>query len=224
MYHSRFIERFYHSLQRKAAVLLFLLCVQGIQASVLLIPMDSDGQKNHLKAYGIAYWMLLRDQKVQWLLNFRGGSFLMADNETLRKECTIRGVSYEILTDASAQEMLEEISSPSQNQDAVILEKAPRIAVYAPDQNQPWDDAVTMALTYAEIPYSTIYDEEVLTDQLPLFEWLHLHHEDFTGQFGKFYGAYRATPWYIEGKQQSEALARRMGFDKVSDEKKGRSL
>lgn len=220
MYHSRFIERFYHSLQRRAAVLLFLLCVQGIQASVLLIPMDSDGQKNHLKAYGIAYWMLLRDQKVQWLLNFRGGSFLMADSETLRKECTIRGVSYEILTDASAQEMLEDISSPSQNQDAVILEKAPRIAVYAPDQNQPWDDAVTMALTYAEIPYSTIYDEEVLTDQLPLFEWLHLHHEDFTGQFGKFYGAYRATPWYIEGKQQSEALARRMGFDKVSDEKK----
>lgn len=220
MYLSKSLLRYRIALMKRTIVLLMLVSVSGLHASVVLIPMDAEGQKNHLKAYGIAYWMLQREQKVQWLLNFRGGSFVMPDSEELRQECTIRGVSFEVLTDAGAKDILDEVLSPSQNQDAVILEKAPRIAVYAPDQNQPWDDAVTMALTYAEIPYNTIYDEEVLTDQLPLYEWLHLHHEDFTGQFGKFYGAYRATPWYIEGKQQAEALARRMGFAKVADEKK----
>ena len=201
-----------------SSVFFLLLSVQ-LFASSILIPMDSDTQKNHLKAYGITYWVLAKQQKVQWLLNYRGGSFLLPDGESIRKECQIRGVSFEILSDAQANGILDEISSPSVNQDAVILEKAPRIAVYSPKDKQPWDDAVTMALTYAEIPYTTIYDEEVLGDKLALYDWLHLHHEDFTGQYGKFYGAYRATPWYIEGKKNSENLAKKLGFDKVSEEK-----
>jgi hypothetical protein len=182
--------------------------------------MDAEGQKNHLKAYGITYWVLTKQQKVQWLLNYRGGSFLLPDGENIRKECQIRGVSFEILSDAQTQQILDDIASPSQNQEAVVLEKAPKIAVYSPKGNQPWDDAVTMVLTYAEIPYETIYDEEVLNDKLVLFDWLHLHHEDFTGQYGKFYGAYRAAPWYIEQKQEAEALATKLGFSKVSEEKR----
>ena len=198
---------------------LFFTLTSPILASSILIPMDAEGQKNHLKAYGITYWVLSKQQKVQWLLNYRGGSFLLPDGETIRKECQIRGVSFEILSDAQAQGILEAISSPSQNQEAVILEKAPKVAVYSPKGNQPWDDAVTMVLTYAEIPYVTVYDEEVLDDKLVLYDWLHLHHEDFTGQYGKFYGAYRAAPWYIEGKKEAESLALKLGFDKVSDEK-----
>jgi len=193
-------------------------------ASSILIPMDADTQKNHLKAYGITYWVLAKQQKVQWLLNYRGGSFLLPDGESIRKECQIRGVSFEIISDGQANAILDEISSPSKNQDAVILEKAPRIAVYSPKDKQPWDDAVTMALTYAEIPYTTIYDEEVLGDKLALYDWLHLHHEDFTGQYGKFYGAYRATPWYIEGKKNAEKLAKKLGYDKVSEEKRAVAL
>ncbi len=193
-------------------------------ASALLIPMDADGQKDHLKAYGITYWVLSKQQKVHWLLNYRGGSFLLPDGESIRKECQIRGVSFEILSDDQAEAILESISSPSQNQEAVILEKAPKIAVYSPKDNQPWDDAVTMVLTYAEIPYNTVYDEEVLDNNLVLYDWLHLHHEDFTGQYGKFYGAYRAAPWYIEGKQNAEALALKLGYDKVSDEKRAVAL
>ena len=203
---------------------LFLFCSFQIFASSILIPMDADTQKNHLKAYGMTYWVLAKQQKVQWLLNYRGGSFLLPDGESIRKECQIRGVSFEILSDAQANSILDEISSPSKNQDAVILEKAPRIAVYSPKDKQPWDDAVTMALTYAEIPYTTIYDEEVLGDKLALYDWLHLHHEDFTGQYGKFYGAYRATPWYIEGKKNAEKLAKKLGFDKVSEEKRAVAL
>jgi len=203
---------------------LFLFFSLQMFASSILIPMDADSQKNHLKAYGITYWVLAKQQKVQWLLNYRGGSFLLPDGESIRKECQIRGVSFEILSDGQANGILDEISSPSINQDAVILEKAPRIAVYSPKDKQPWDDAVTMALTYAEIPYTTIYDEEVLGDKLALYDWLHLHHEDFTGQYGKFYGAYRATPWYIEGKKNSEKLAKKLGFDKVSEEKRAVAL
>lgn len=181
--------------------------------------MDAESQENHLKAYGITYWVLTKQQKVQWLLNYRGGSFLLPDGEVIRKECRIRGVSFEVLSDGQAEGLLDEISSPSQNQDAVILEKAPKIAVYSPKDNQPWDDAVTMVLTYAEIPYVTIYDEEVLSDKLPLYDWLHLHHEDFTGQYGKFYGSFRAAPWYIEGKRLAEERAVKMGFSKVAQEK-----
>ncbi|NJB70570.1 hypothetical protein GGR42_001032 [Saonia flava] len=181
--------------------------------------MDAESQKNHLKAYGITYWVLSKQQKVQWLLNYRGGAFLLPDGDAIRKECQIRGVSFEVLSDAQSNAILDAISSPAKNQEAVVLEKAPKIAVYSPISNQPWDDAVTMVLTYAEIPYVTVYDEEVLGDKLALYDWLHLHHEDFTGQYGKFYGAYRAAPWYIEGKKTAEELASKLGFSKVSDEK-----
>ena len=195
-----------------------------LSASYILIPMDAEGQKEHLKAYGITYWTLERQQKVKWLLNYRGGSFLLPDAEEIRKECQIRGVSYEILSDSKAEQILTEISSPSQNMEAVVLEKAPRIAVYSPKGNQPWDDAVTMVLTYAEIPYTVVYDEEVLSDQLLLYDWLHLHHEDFTGQYGKFYRAYRSAPWYIEEKRKAEMLAKKLGYDKVSEAKRDVSL
>lgn len=188
-------------------------------ASFILIPMEAEGQKNHLKAYGITYWALNKDYKASWLLNYRGGSFLLPDSPELRKECQIRGVTFEILTDAAANGILEEISSPSQNMETVVLEKAPKIAVYTPKGKQPWDDAVTMVLTYAEIPFTTIYDEEILSDQLLLYDWLHLHHEDFTGQYGKFFGAYRTAPWYIEQKKEAENLAKKLGYNKVSDAK-----
>ncbi|MFT6825558.1 MAG: hypothetical protein ACJAYD_000102, partial [Patiriisocius sp.] len=193
-------------------------------ASYILIPMDETTQKQHLKAYGITYWILEKNLKAKWLLNYRGGSFLVPDTEEIRKECQIRGVSFEIISNSSAAQVLEEISSPSKNMEAVVLEKAPRIAVYSPKGNQPWDDAVTMVLTYAEIPYKIIYDEEVLRDELLLYDWLHLHHEDFTGQYGKFYRAYRSAPWYIEVKRDSEALATKLGYTKVSEEKRDVAL
>ncbi|SFR49697.1 hypothetical protein SAMN04490243_2290 [Robiginitalea myxolifaciens] len=200
-------------------LLVFCSLTLPMHASKILIPMDAETQENHLKAYGITYWVLSKQQKVQWLLNYRGGSFLLPDGEPIRNECRIRGVSFEVLSDAQAQSILDGIASPSQNQEAVILEKAPKIAVYSPKDNQPWDDAVTMVLTYAEIPYVTVYDQEVMEDKLAIYDWLHLHHEDFTGQYGKFYGSYRAAPWYIEGKRQAEALAAQLGFSKVSDSK-----
>ncbi|MDX1277440.1 asparagine synthetase B [Oceanihabitans sediminis] len=181
--------------------------------------MDAETQKNHLKAYGITYWTLDKQLKVQWLLNYRGGSFLLPDSEEIQRECQIRGVSFEVISDAKAASILEEISSPSKNMDAVVLEKAPKIAVYTPKGKLPWDDAVTMVLSYAEIPYETIYDEEVLSDTLLLYDWLHLHHEDFTGQYGKFYRAYRTAAWYIQEKKDAEALAAKLGYSKVSEQK-----
>ncbi|WP_340065462.1 asparagine synthetase B [Ascidiimonas aurantiaca] len=199
---------------------LFFLCFSyAMQGAYLLIPMDADTQKNHLKAYGLTYWVLNKQLKVNWLLNYRGGSFLLPYTEEIQRECQIRGISFEVLSDVETETILKEIGSPSQNQEAVVLEKAPKIAVYSPKGNQPWDDAVTMVLTYAEIPYTVIYDEEVLSDALLLYDWLHLHHEDFTGQYGKFYGAYRSAPWYIEGKKQAEALAQNLGYTKVSEQK-----
>ncbi|MDX1761909.1 MAG: asparagine synthetase B [Christiangramia sp.] len=148
-----------------------------------------------------------------------GGSFLISDSDALRKECQIRGVDFEVISDNMAGSILEEISSPSKNMESVTLEKAPKIAVYSPTGNKPWDDAVTMALTYAEIPYKTIYDTEVLNDALLLYDWLHLHHEDFTGQYGKFYRAFRTAPWYIQEKKEAEELAAQLGYSKVSEEK-----
>lgn len=209
---------------RLITLLILLMSFGQLSASYILIPMDAEGQKEHLKAYGITYWTLERQQKVKWLLNYRGGSFLLPDAEEIRKECQIRGVSYEVLSDSKAEQILEEISSPSQNMEAVVLEKAPRIAVYSPKGNQPWDDAVTMVLTYAEIPYTVVYDEEVLGDQLLLYDWLHLHHEDFTGQYGKFYRAYRSAPWYIEEKRKAEELATKLGYSKVSEAKRDVAL
>jgi hypothetical protein len=181
--------------------------------------MDAETQENHLKAYGITFWALEKQIKVKWLLNYRGGSFLLPDEEGTKRECQIRGVSFEVISSSEAESILEEISSPSKNMESVVLEKAPKIAVYTPMGKQPWDDAVTMVLTYAEIPYETIYDEEVLNDGLLLFDWLHLHHEDFTGQYGKFYRAYRTSPWYIQEKKDAEALAHKLGYSKVSEAK-----
>ncbi|MDB9954171.1 asparagine synthetase B [Flavobacteriaceae bacterium] len=198
--------------------LFFALSFQ-IHASYILVPMDAESQKNHLKAYGITYWTLNKQENVKWLLNYRGGSFLLPYIDAIEKECLIRGVSYELISDSEAEAILQEISSPSKNMDAVILEKAPKIAVYSPSGKQPWDDAVTMVLTYAEIPYETIYDTEVLSDALLLYDWLHLHHEDFTGQYGKFYRAYRNAAWYIEQQQTAEKLATSLGYNKVSEEK-----
>ena len=206
-------------MKKNIALLFFLFISANIFASYILIPMDAESQKNHLKAYGITFWTLEKQQKVKWLLNYRGGSFLLPDFEEIKRECQIRGVSYEIISDAKAESILLEISSPSKNMEAVVLEKAPKIAVYTPYGKQLWDDAVTMVLTYAEIPYETIYDEEVLNDALLLFDWLHLHHEDFTGQYGKFYRAYRSMPWYIKEKKDAENLAAKLGYDKVSQEK-----
>ncbi len=199
--------------------ILFLLLSISVKASFILLPMDETTQKNHLKAYGITYWCLDKKYKASWLLNYRGGSFLLPDAPEIRKECQIRGVSFELLTDGEANQILEEISSPSQNMETVVLEKAPKVAVYTPKGKQPWDDAVTMVLTYAEIPFTPIYDEEVLSDQLLLYDWLHLHHEDFSGQYGKFFGQYRNAPWYIDQKKESEALALKLGYAKVSQEK-----
>ena len=198
--------------------LVFMLSIT-VKASFILLPMDETSQQNHLKAYGITYWCLDKNYKASWLLNYRGGSFLLPDAAEIRKECQIRGVSFEVLSDSEETTILNEISSPSQNMESVVLEKAPKIAVYTPKGKQPWDDAVTLVLTYAEIPFTPIYDEEVLADQLLLYDWLHLHHEDFTGQYGKFYGAYKNTPWYIEQKKEAEVLASQLGYSKVSQEK-----
>ncbi|MGB8704995.1 MAG: asparagine synthetase B [Gillisia sp.] len=200
-------------------MLFLLIFCRPSFASEVLIPMDATSQTNHLKAYGITYYALQKKLTVKWLLNYRGGSFLISDDENLKRECQIRGVSFEEISDSKAEEILNEISSPSQNMEAVVLEKAPKIAVYSPPGNKPWDDAVTMVLSYAEIPYTVIYDEEVLNNELLLYDWLHLHHEDFTGQYGKFYRNYRSTPWYIQEKEDAEALAAKLGYEKVSEEK-----
>ena len=204
---------------KNSLVVFILLFSFSAKASFILLPMDETTQQNHLKAYGIAYWCLDKKYKASWLLNYRGGSFLLPDAEEIRKECKIRGVSFELLSDSETNSILDEISSPSQNMENVILEKAPKVAVYTPKGKQPWDDAVTLVLTYAEIPFTPIYDEEVLSDGLLLHDWLHLHHEDFTGQYGKFFGTYRNAPWYIEQKKAAEVLAIKLGFAKVSEEK-----
>ncbi|MEM8522605.1 asparagine synthetase B [Flavobacterium sp. PL12] len=199
--------------------ILILLVSFSVRGSFILIPMDETTQQNHLKAYGITFWCLDKNYKASWLLNYRGGSFLLPDAVEIRKECQIRGVNFEVISDAEQISILNEIASPSQNMESVVLEKAPKIAVYTPKGKQPWDDAVTLVLTYAEIPFTAVYDEEVLGDQLVLYDWLHLHHEDFTGQYGKFYGSYKNVPWYIDQKKEAENLAAKLGYSKVSEEK-----
>lgn len=196
---------------------LFLLAVlaHGAFGNYLFIPMDAR-QTDHLKAYGIAYWILKKDTEVDWLLNYRGGSFMTKYHPAIQNEMVVRGVSYEIISDAQANTIISEIASPAANYDIMKLEKYPRIAVYSPKSKQPWDDAVTLVLTYAEIPYDVIFDSEVLKGELPKYDWLHLHHEDFTGQYGKFFGSYGNMPWYIEQQKESEDLAREHGFRKVS--------
>lgn len=200
--------------------IIFFLVFFGLKvfSSSILIPMD-DSQKNHLKAYGIAFWTLERSVDVKWLLNYRGGSFMIDYVKDIENECLIRGVSYEVIADAKANLIVDEISSPSQNMDVVPLQKAPKIAVYTPPNKQPWDDAVTMVLAYAEIPYEKIYDEEIINGKLSDYDWLHLHHEDFTGQFGKFYRNYQHMPWYQEEVRTNATLAQKLGFLKVSEMK-----
>lgn len=173
-------------------------------------------QKNHLKAYGIAYWVLQNDIEVQWLLNYRGGTFMIKNIQLIENECVIRGVSYEIIADVQSTQILREISNPEINMEIVKLEKAPKIAVYSPKEKRPWDDAVTLVLSYAEIPYDVIYDREVINEVLPLYDWLHIHHEDFTGQYGKFYAGSRNQAWYHEYVESNEKMAESMGFKKVS--------
>ena len=199
---------------------LILLFFTNIAWSNQVLVFMDETQENHLKAYGVTYWALTKDYKVTWLLNYRGGSFLFPNGADIIKECKLKGVLYEVISESQTSEILNMISSPSQNMEAVVLEKAPKIAVYTPEGKRPWDDAVTMALTFAEIPFDKVYDEEVLADRLLLYDWLHLHHEDFTGQYGKFFGAYKNAPWYIAQKKEAEALAKKLGFDKVSDSKK----
>ncbi len=196
------------------SIVFFLSC--HVWASSIFIPMDKK-QTNHLKAYGIAYWVLQSKGTMDWLLNYRGGSFMCDYSQKVENELIIRGVSYEVISDAQVNQIVSNIASPSSNMDLMKLEKEPRIAVYSPKSAQPWDDAVTLALTYAEIPYDVIFDDEVMYDELPKYDWLHLHHEDFTGQYGKFYRYYRNFPWYIEKVNEYEAVAKRHGFDKVSD-------
>ncbi len=193
-----------------------------LQAAYMLLPMD-EKQKDHLKAYGICYWVIDKDVEAFWLLNYRGGSFAFRHNVVFEKECLTRGVSFEVIPDAQYNKIVRDIADPEVNEDVIKLEVPPKIAVYTPDVNargekiQPWDDAVTMVLTYAEIPYETVYDSDVLDEKLAEFDWLHLHHEDFTGQYGKFYRNYHNTAWYKENVAKMEALAKKEGFQKVSE-------
>jgi len=197
-------------------IIILLFLMPGItRAAYLLIPMD-ETQANHLKAYGVAYWVLEKEIEISWLLNYRGGSYLIPHHPLFEKECKLRNVSYQVIADVQAAAILQEIADPGKNMDEMKLQKVPRIAIYSPKNKLPWDDAVTLVLTYAEIPYDIIYDDEVLSDVLPMYDWLHLHHEDFTGQFGKFWARYRHFPWYQEDVQKQQQTAERHGFQKVS--------
>jgi hypothetical protein len=204
--------------------ILLLLMVTGFWSpaagqSKMLSPLDLK-QTDHLKAYGIAFWVLQRNGEVDWLLNYRGGSFLTDYSDVLARECRIRGVLFEPASATDAATTYAEVQREDNNMDVVRLEKAPRIAVYVPPNFKPWDDAVTLALEYAEIPYAKVWDEEVLSGKLAEYDWLHLHHEDFTGQYGKFYSNYRFAQWYIDQQLLYEKEAKRLGFKKVSEEKK----
>lgn len=195
--------------------LLLLFAAGTVRAQDILVPMDTR-QSDHLKAYGVAYWVLQRGVEMDWLLNYRGGSFLMGHFPELEAELQIRGVYYETINGAQTAQIIADVEREDNNTAMVRLEKPPRIAVYAPDQTLPWDDAVLLALNYAEVPYEMIYDDDVLGGKLENYDWLHLHHEDFTGQYGKFYN-FRNQPWYIEQQRQAEQAARRHGYRKVSD-------
>ena len=199
-------------------ILLLLICFisyKQLNATQILVPMD-ETQTNHLKAYGVAFWLLEHDVVVEWLLNYRGGSFLIPHLNSAEEELILRGVKYEVIADGQANAIKNEIAHPETNMEVVQLEKAPKIAVYTPKGKQPWDDAVTMVLEYAEIPYDKIYDSAIVMGLLPKYDWLHLHHEDFTGQYGKFYAAYHTYPWYKQQVAGLEADAKALGFEKVS--------
>jgi hypothetical protein len=202
-------------------VLSFLALAAQVKAAYILIPMD-DSQRNHLKAYGITYWVLDAGVEAYWLLNYRGGSFAFEHNQLFEKECKTRDVSFQVITNGEFARIRTEISAPEENKETIKLEAAPKIAVYTPDFDsrgeriQPWDDAVTLVLTYAEIPYDKLYDREVIEGKLAEYDWLHLHHEDFTGQYGKFYKSFGMQTWYKENQRSQEELAASLGFEKVS--------
>ena len=195
----------------KLTLLLLFAFSTTAHAMQILIPMD-ESQKNHLKSYGIAFWLLKQKQEVQWLLNYNGGSFMFQYSQDAERECKVRGVSYETISDAAANAIITQIQDPAANLNAVKLLNAPKIAVYSPKTKQPWDDAVTLVLTYAEIPYDVIFDDEVLSGKILEYDWLHLHHEDFTGQYGKFYSSYASAPWYQAEVAESESMAAKHGF------------
>ena len=199
----------------KVAIIFSLLSLQ-IFATRILLPMD-ESQKNHLKAYGMAYWVLQKEIDVDWLLNYKAGSFMLPYNEAFERECKIRSVTFEVISEGQVTEILTEIAKPDVNMELVKLHKAPKIAVYSPKTKQPWDDAVTLVLSYAEIPYEVVFDDEVMDGKLPLYDWLHLHHEDFTGQYGKFYGQFANAAWYKAEVREAEAMAAKHGFKKVSE-------
>ena len=201
--------------KRVICFFIFLYALPSFSASIL-VPMD-DVQKNHLKSYGIAFWVLQQNQDIHWLLNYRGGSFLLPFSPDIKSECQIRGVSFEVLSDAQSGLIFDEIASPEVNMDAVKLQKPPKMAVYSPKGKKPWDDAVTLALSYAEIPYELIYDDEIMKGDLSKYDWLHLHHEDFTGQHGKFYTGYRNLKWYKDEVRENLERANQYGFSKVSE-------
>ncbi|HCI58360.1 MAG TPA: asparagine synthetase B, partial [Bacteroidetes bacterium] len=205
---------------RIKSILITLLAIANLRANAaqILIPMD-DTQANHLKAYGIAYWVLQSGIEINWMLNYRGGSFMFIQNPKFESELKLRGVSYNVISEGQANQIVSEILDPQVNQDVVKLEKVPKICVYSPKDKRPWDDAVTLALTYAEIPYDVIYDEEIIQGKLALYDWMHLHHEDFTGQYGKFYNMYRNATWYQEQQRSMESMAKQLGFAKVSQMK-----
>ncbi|MDG1913438.1 MAG: asparagine synthetase B [Crocinitomix sp.] len=188
-------------------------------ANAILVPMD-ETQKDHLKAYGAAYWVLENEIVMEWLLNYRGGSFLFPQNPYIEEQLVVKGISFKVIPDIKVKQIKSEIANPEVNMEVVQLETAPKIAVYTPTGKQPWDDAVTLVLTYAEIPYEEIYDSLVVTGGLPDFDWLHLHHEDFTGQYGKFYRSYHNQSWYQKQVRDNEAMAAKLGFDKVSELKR----
>src|SRR6185437_1077050 len=208
-------------MKKLSALFIIFLCISiRVLAVEIFIPMD-DQQKNHLKAYGLTYWVLSKGGTADWLLNYRGGSFAIPWTSDIEAECNIRGITYEVMPDAKYNNIKDQIENPSTNEDVVKLEKAPKIAVYSPTVNgkplfQPWDDAVTLVLKYAEIPYDVIYDNEMLENKLPMYDWLHLHHEDFTGQFGKFWMQYQNYEWYKDAVKTDEATASKWGFQKVS--------
>jgi len=200
-------------------VIIFLFSFYNLNfASQILIPMD-DSQSNHLKAYGLSYYLLENGIIIEWMLNYRGGSFLTPHLMNIEEELIIRGVNYEVLADGQVDKIKKEIGSPEINMEIIQLEKAPKIAVYTPGGKQPWDDAVTLVLEYAEIPYIKIYDSTVINNGLPEYDWLHLHHEDFTGQYGKFYASFRSYPWYKKQVESLEKSSEKLGFKKVSEMK-----
>src|SRR5690554_5102108 len=215
IYHSKILK------MKKLLPLIAFLFATSTMATAqqqVLIPMDAT-QTNHLKAYGVIFNHISENYPAKWLLNYRGGSFMaVVDNDIIRKS-RLRNVYVEVISTSEAADIIAQVESNSSNTAVVNLEKAPKIAVYTPDQSLPWDDAVTLALTYAEVKYDQIWDVEVLEGKLNDYDWLHLHHEDFTGQYGKFWASYQAMPWYITQVRQMEAMAKELGFEKVTEEK-----